>query len=94
MIILVRGVTAFLFKLIQKRKTLMWDNSPKFVNAYRPIVACRFLDGLFWRLKWNVHGFSAIKRDEGYVLGKERFEHYYFISLFQECSEDGVLTYD
>ena len=93
MIILVRGVIAFLFKLKQG-KMLIWDDSPKSFNIYRPIVACRFLDGLFRGLKRNVHRFSAIKGDKGYVLGKEWFKHYHFVSMFQECSKDGILTYD
>jgi len=46
-------------------KVLMWDNPPNFFNVYRPIVACRFLDGLFWGMKRNVHRFSAIEGDGG-----------------------------
>ena len=47
-----------------QQKMLMWDNSPKSFNIYRPIAACRFLDGLFRGLKRNVHRFSAIKGDK------------------------------
>lgn len=45
------------------------------------------------RMQWDIDRFSAIESHRRKILVKEGFEHNNLISLFQKCSEDGILTW-